>query len=326
MPKKNIKKIPKEVFAKLEMMKSKEVVVGCAIKFKSDDLQSGKMSHIGISVDSTGLHYIKAFVPNEQQGKYSNQNINGLEIIRKDLPKETHFNAIESPNWGDSYNGTHTVYLPYKKFPRDFKPPRELEISVYCKDTQPGQNYYIIVMRVEEVLDRNSKDFNERLLENLNLLLENCGRFGVEEASATMLEYAKSLNVAWEILPPGTLDEVLERVFRGKSPTLKEKDVTSERYKFFMSFKPEKLIFGQSGFRRYFGAMLEDDMVIFENVAYGNAVYVLFGDWERLCKLSRLDLMSGRFGDSFERIIHTGKWKDKVKDIIKQHKKSESDF
>lgn len=321
MAKKNIHKIPKDIYAKLKAIDGKFIVAGCAVKFKAEDITSGRLQHLGISLTTQGLQVPSSVIPPEDQGKYSNQNINGLEIVRKDLPKETHYNSIESPNWGDSYNGTHTVNLPYKKFPRDFQPPRELEILMTCSNTGPNLSTYIIAFKVQETLDKTSKDFEDRLLENLNLLQENVGSCGIESSDVPFAEYSKSLNVSWEILPPGTLDDTISRIFRGKNPTPQEKNVATERYNFFSSLKPKSLVFGQSGFRRYFGALIEDDLVVFENVEYGNAVYVLFDKWEELSKLSRLDLMSGRFGDSFERVVHISGWKDKIKTIVAEKRK-----
>jgi hypothetical protein len=56
--------------------------------------------------------------------------------------------------------------------------------------------------------------------------------------------------------------------------------------------------------------------VVFENIEYGNAVYILFDNWEELSKISRLDLMSGKFNGSFERVVHISGWKGKVKTIV----------
>jgi len=316
MAKHNIYKIPKNILKKIEIIKSNEIVAGCAVKFKAQDLSSGRLKHLGISLTNEGLKILSSIIPPATQGKYSDRNINGLEVIRKDLPKETHYNSIESPNWGDSYNGTHTVDLPYEKYPRDFRPPRELEIIMSCKDVRSGLSVYVISFQIQEVLDKHNKYFEEHLLENLNLLQENIGACGAEAASMPFSEYSKSLHLSWEILPPGTLDETIERVFRGKSPTQQQKDVTTERYNFFRSLKPKSFVFGESGFRRYFGALIEDDLVVFENIEYGNAVYVLFDKWEELSKLSRLDLLSGKFGDSFERVVHKDNWKKKVGMIV----------
>ncbi len=323
MARKNLNKIPPDLMRKVGSISGDEVVVGCAVKFKAQDLVSGRLKHLGIALTERGLEVPTSVIPFETQGKYSKRNINGHEAVRRDLPMETHYNSVESPNWGDSYHGTHTVNLPYPKYPRDFHPPRELEILMNCKDTRPNLATYVIAFQVQEVLDKNAEEFDEHLFENLNLLQENVGACGVEATTVALVDYAKSLHVSWEILPPGTLEETLNRVFRGKTPTLEEKDVVSERYNFFQTLKPKSLVFGQSGFRRYFGALLEDDLVVFENVQYGNAIYIFFDDWEELSKLSRVNLLSGKYGASFERVVHTTGWKEKVKSVVTE-KRSEN--
>lgn len=316
MAKKNIYKIPGQILKKLETIDGKEVIVGCAVKFKAEDLASGELKHLGIVLTEKGLNLPTSIIPPDSQGKYSDRNINGFEVTRKDLPKETHYHSVETPNWGDSYNGTHTVDLPHEKYPRDFHSPRELEIFMKAQDVRPGLPTYIISFQVQEVLSKNDDKFNDYLFDNLNLLQENVGAFGVQEATMPLADYVKSLHVSWEILPPGTLEETIQRVFRGKTPNQQLRDVTTERYNFFQSLNPKNLVFGSSGFRRYFGAQLEDDLVVFENVEYGNAVYILFNNWEELSKLSRLELMSGQFGNSFERIVHTGDWEESIRKVV----------
>ena len=314
--KKNFRNVPSDVHAKLKAIKSDEIVVGCAVKYKSEALLSGKLKHLGVLLTPSGLELPAAIVPKAEQGKFSNQNVNGLEIIRKDLPKETHYNSIESPNWGDSYNGTHTVNLPYKKYPREFRSPRVLEITMFCADTRPGLSVYVIAFQVKEVLSKAARNFGTKLFENLNLLQENAGACGVQAASESLSDYTKSLHVSWEILPPGTVEETIERLFRGETPTTQDKDVATERYQFFSSLKPKSLVYGNSGFSRYFGALIKDDLVVFENIQYGNAVYILFENWEELSKRSRVDLISGKFGNTFDRVIHQSGWKGKVKAIV----------
>jgi len=85
---------------------------------------------------------------------------------------------------------------------------------------------------------------------------------------------------------------------------------------FLASLKPEKMVYGQSGLHRYFGAMLADDLVVFENVEYGNAAYVMYDDWHTLSQKSRTELLSGKHGDNFERVIHAGEWKNRVRFLI----------
>lgn len=130
--KKNLRKIPAEILGKLRTMKTNEIVAGCAVMYQAEVLLAGRLRHLGISIAPEGLVVPHSIVPPASQGKFSTRNIEGKVVIRKDLPKETHYNSIESPNWGDSSNGTHTVDLPYEKYPREFYPPRELEISITC--------------------------------------------------------------------------------------------------------------------------------------------------------------------------------------------------
>ena len=308
--------MPESFRTKLKVIKGNEVVAGCAVKFKAADLAAGRLKHLGITLDPDGLKVPPSSVPPRNQGKYSTWNVEGREIVRKDLPKETHYTSVETPNWGDSSNGTHTVDLPYEKYPREFLPPRELEILTNCHDARPGLDVYVIAFRVQEVLDKMATGFEKLLFEDLNLLQENIGFCGVEAAEMALRDYIKTLRVSWEILPPGTIEQTIQRLFQGKTPLTEEKAVAVERYEFFMSLKPKSLVYGDSGFRRYFGALLEDNLVVFENIQYGNAVYVLFENWGDLSTRSRIDLISGKYGTNFERVVHQSGWKDTVREIV----------
>jgi hypothetical protein len=320
--KKNLRKIPSDILAKTKHLAGNLIVVGCAKKFLATDVQAGCLSHLGINIASTGLVVPPQILPPASQGKYSDRNINGEVIIRKDLPKETHYRSFEAPNWGDSYNGYHTVDVPYEAYPRDFNPPRESEIKIECLNSSLKLSEYLIAFKVEEVLDKTANDFEKQLLENLNLLQENVGACGVEQAGVSLNNYFSSLHVSWEILPPGNKANVLQRLFQGRTATIAQQDVAADRYDFFQKLKAKQLIIGTSGFRRYFGALIEDDLVVFENIEYGNAVYILFNDWKTLSQKSRVELLSGNFGADFERVIHTEGWKEKVEKIIAEWRKS----
>lgn len=314
--KKNIRKIPKNISNKSNTIKNKDIVVGCVRQFTREDIQEGILSHLQIRLTDAGLQFPQSIIPPPEIGKHSSWNVNGREIIRRDLPKETHYNPVDAPNWGDSYYGTHIVDLPYEKYPRDYIAPRNSTIEIECANASPGQSHYIIKFQVSEVLNRDDSEFENRLFDCLNLLQENTGDCGIEEAGATLQDYIQTLHVAWDILPPGTVDEAVERLFAGKQPTQQERETVEERFNFFMSLNPQSLVFGRSGFQRYFGALLRDDLVVFENVEYGNAIYVMFDNWEELSQKSRIDLLSGKFGENFERVVHTGDWQEKVIKII----------
>lgn len=318
MAKKNVRLIPPLIRAKLREFGKASIVAGCSRTFSAEALTRGALVHLGVTLSGGTLSYPKSVLPSEDGGKYSDRNVNGEEIVRRDLPIETHYRSVETPNWGDSYYGTHTVDLPYQKYPRDFIAPDMTEIEISVIDDRKGRNEYVFVFRVARVLDPKSRRFEDDLLEDLNLLQENVGSCGVQKSDATVSDYVKTLRVSWEVLPPGTREEAVERVFRGKTPSPEERAAVEDRYDFLRSLKPEKLVYGTSGLQRYFGGLIRDDLVVFENIEYGNAIYIMFENWQDLSKRTRTELLSGRFGNNFERVMHASGWKGTVRKIIKQ--------
>jgi hypothetical protein len=58
----------------------------------------------------------------------------------------------------------------------------------------------------------------------------------------------------------------------------------------FSSLKPTAYLAGTAKFSAYVGAQFAPDLVVFENVKYGNALYVLYDNWRDVSKRSRLDM------------------------------------
>jgi hypothetical protein len=316
--KKNVRIIPRFITLKLSELKEKDISVVANKMIFRNDIENGKWKHLGINILDGILEYPSSVLPNEEVGKYSSWNANGREIIRRDLPKETHYNTVETPNWGDEYNGTHSVDLPYEKYPRDYIAAKESNISISCSNRDSATGPYQFTFILQSVLRKGKQGFSEQLLADLNIMQENTGSCDIEEASITHENYVKSLYVAWEILPPGTKEEAINRLFKGRAPNKEELDVASDRYDFFKSLNAKNFIYGASGLRRYFGALIREDLVVFENIEYGNAVYVLFDDWQTLSKKSRLEIMSGRHGAKYERVPHNIGWQNKTRKIISE--------
>ena len=250
MAKSNLRVIPQSIKQRLKSLNGRPVIAACSRVYTAKELGDGTLAHLGITLDAGKLAYSQSILPPEKSGKYSYRNINGEEIVRKDLPKETHYNSIESPNWGDSYNGTHTVDLPYEKYPRDFVSPRLMRLKVSARTSETGEANYMMIFEVDRVLDQKDKGFNDDLLVCLNLLQENVGACGIQPSDATIAYYLQTLKVSWEVLPPGTREEALARLFRGRTPSVQEKAAVEERYDFLMGLKPAKLVYGLSGLER----------------------------------------------------------------------------
>ncbi len=326
MAKKNYRITPKSIYQQITKLKERYIVVGCLKIYSSEQLLKGALKHLGIELSSGEIVIPNNLIlPPISSGKYSKENTSGREIIRRDLPKETHYNPIESPNYGDWYNGSHTVNLPYEKFPRDFIGPEYIRINIKIREQDKSAGEFAFTFELDKILDIESQNFESDLLICLNILQENIGTIGVQKTEATLNDYLQTTRIDWEILPPGTREEAIERIFsRHKSTVSQElKQTAGARYDFFMKLKPQKLVYGASGLDRYFGALLNDNLVVFENVEYGNAIYIMYNKWQELSKRTRTELLSGRFGKEFDRVPHTKGWKNKVKSLLKNHNKKQ---
>ncbi len=324
MAKKNIRKIPKLVHVQLKRLNERYIVAACLKIVSSQQLLQGELKHLGIHLSNEELIVPEdPAVPPVTSGKYSRRNIDGYAVIRKDLPKETHYNSVECPNYGDWYNGSHRVDLPYRKYPRDFYGPEHICVKINTKEKGKNKKQYVLTFELDSVLDRKDPNFERDLLKCLNILQENIGMCGVQKANASFNDYLQTTKVDWIILPPGTREEVVDRIFAGyKSPVPEEKKKTAgERYDFFKKLRPKKLVYGMSGIQRYFGALLEKDLVVFENVEYGNAIYIMYSNWQELSKCTRTELLSGRHGKEFNRVPHISGWKDKVEHFVERSRK-----
>lgn len=319
--KKNIIKIPDKLLLKLKKISSNEIVVTVTKNININDIKTGDFKNLNIKLENDKISYENEVLPNEKQGKHSHWNINGREIKRTDLPKEAFCNYIDAPNWGDSYKGTHTVALPGERYPVEFIPPRYSKIDIELLNAGKSNTNFLFRFTLSEVLNKKDKNFNNRLFDCLNIIQENLGDCDVDKSGVSSEEYLKTHYISWEILPPGNKEDFISRLFSGRTYTNQQRDIAESRYDFFYSLNPREIIVGSSGFHRYFGTKLEDNIVLFENVDYGNALYIMYENWEELSKRSRIELLSGRFGTDFDRVTHTGNWKNKVKIIIRNRRR-----
>lgn len=305
---KSYRKIPKRIEARLNAFGQQDIIVACVRRLSAGDVSAFR--DWGLYVGGGRV----SRVPPKRLGRYSTINVDGLEIVRSDLPKYTKTFIFQAPNWNGS--GTHAVYQDRLVYPRDFIAPRQLEVSVeIIKDEPPGVHH--VKFAVEQVLRKSAAEFDSDLLFNLNLLMEVAGAADVFRSDTSLEEYAKTIQLSWEILPPGKVDVVLAGMLRGKPPVSPERrKIMEERLAVLARFEPRVYMAGTSGFLRYFGAQFKDDLVAFENIEYGNALYVMFSDWQNLSQRSRVDLLKGP-RDGFERIEHRKGWEKELRAILR---------
>jgi hypothetical protein len=284
-------------------------------------LRAGELSryaHLGVRYNPPDVEVPLPTVPPAHAGRYSKINVEGKEVVRYDLPMNTKTYYVESPNFGDWSRGSHTNAFDRLVYHRDFIPPKELELTVEVI-ARPDPDLFNIKFGINQVLSKASADFDGDLLYNLNLLQENVGAVDVFPSAATLADYTRTVQVDWEILPPGNLDDVVRRILAKKrgGVTPDERKTMEERLGVFSKFAPTAYLAGTSGFLRYFGAQFRDDLVVFENINYGNALYVMTDKWQELSKRSRVDLLKGP-RDGFERIEHRSGWETQLQGVLQK--------
>jgi len=313
----NLRKVPRTLLDRIRSFDQDDIVVACAKFLKPEDIS--KYDRLGLKLVDGRLVIPPPILPDANTGKYSKANVEGLEVTRKDLPKVPKIYEFESPNWGDWSNGSHTVSWTRDVYQRDFYPPKEVELSIELLEEKNGG--FVVKFSIDQVLNRRTGNFEQELFYNLNLLQENVGASNVFTSAATLADYNAAIRVDWQILPPGRVDDVIREMLAGRRsrPTDEQISIMTERLKVLSQLSPEAYIAGSDGFLRYFGAKFGDDLVVFENTRYGNAIYVMGESWQELSRRTRIDLLAGP-RDSFTRIPHRGRWESDLKDVVERYR------
>lgn len=119
MPRKNLRKIPPNVRAKITGFDVDDVIVACVKRISRNEL--GNYAHLDLRLQNGRFVPPPPSVPAETLGRYCSINVSGQEIVRRDLPMTTKTFSVEAPNWRGY--GTHDVYWTREVYQRDFIPP-----------------------------------------------------------------------------------------------------------------------------------------------------------------------------------------------------------
>lgn len=310
---KHFRRIPDYIEQELLNIQSRHVIVAAIINASLSDIARGEYKNLGIKASDGVIEKPDIIYPDELVGLYARRNRNGIVWVHKDLPKITKTYLFESPNFGDYSKGTHTTFFTREVYQRSFEPPRDWEIAL----TMLNQDKDFATIKVELVvpLDRTNPDFRKDLFFAVNLLQEQCHDCHVFDIAVTDEELSKITVVGWEIFPPGTIERTYS-IFTGKlrdpSP-IRQREI-EQRINVLNSFHPTEYINGVGMNSHYFGAKFGENIVAFENVDYGNALYILFDNWQEISKMSRIDILK-RHERDFIRIIHKEGWER----VLKRH-------
>jgi hypothetical protein len=315
--KSNYLKIPPLVQNALNDIDGDLVAVAATKKIKRSDLDAGQYNHVGLSIDGSSIIAAGPTQPPAGAGKWSERNTHGWDRKREDWPMVQKTWTFESPNFGDGARNGWTMRSWTKDvYQHQTFEPQGMTIEASVLEDKGGEQV-VVKFALAPMLSRSMAEFDLMLLWAINVLQENTGVTGVFPSDATREEYISTVTLDWQIFPPGTADEVVARLLGSAHPTNApdfEKHVR-ERVRLFEGFEPKAYIRGQGGFGSYFGAQFADDLVVFENLRYGNAVYLLYQDWDEASQRSRLDLLRDQDAH-FDRVVHTDGWQNRLISLL----------
>ncbi|MEX2247049.1 MAG: hypothetical protein WEC75_10210 [Dehalococcoidia bacterium] len=318
--KQNFNRLPPELLAKARKFRG-PFVVATPARISLDDIEAGLFEHMGITWIDDGLVFGRQVLPDPKVGRWSATNMYGREVVRKDLPMVSRTYDMETPNYGDWSRGSHTVSHTRQVYQRELIPAKQLSIRVDLIGEETGRRRFAFQFTVDEVLNPSADGSEDALFFALNLLQENVGRSDVFSTEARLEDYLGSLYVNWELLPPGERESNISVILtKVRDLSDRQKLELVDRYDLLATLRPSSFVLGTNGFRHYFGAIFEDDLVVFENIEYGNAVYVMGENWRTLSRLSRTELLA-RAQRDFLRIPHAGSWKKRLRAEVRSRRR-----
>ncbi|MBO9569883.1 MAG: hypothetical protein J7503_13815 [Cellulomonas iranensis] len=259
--------------------------------------------------------YERAVVPPAERGRrWSNYNVNGRVVVRRDLPKAPKtVGGWEVPNFGDWKKGSHVHSATIMAYPRETwfaqRLPIVIDVAERVGDVVP------VGFRVDRVFDRT--DLVERDLHlACSLLRESVGgHVSVVPTDVSVADWLADQRVTWEFLPRGeaTFERVVSRLRVDPSdPRVRE---AGERFVAIDSMRPGAVVVGDGEFSRYFGFKFREDLVALECLDYGNALYLMYEDWQVLGQRTRIDLLADENAD-YDRVVHRKGWQDRLRALL----------
>ena len=313
--KKNFRSTPDFVIDRINEIDSDNVIVATILAVDKNEIEDLKYKNLNLQLNNNQISFNTQYIPERTIGSFSRRNIDGYKIVYKDQEKvRRSFYLGERPNYGDWSKGSFSLFSTRMVYPSDHIPPKEL--SIITELLEETERTFKIKVSVDIVLNRKDYKFDQELFFTINLLQENIHSVNVFSSETTREEYLRTLSLTWDIFPPGERNRDLERIIRN-SRNLSHNDIAflENRYNYLVDLNPVEIIYGVSGMRKYFGAKFSERLVVFENLSYGNAIYVLFENWLELSQMSRTDIQA-RPTDDYIRIKHTSSWQQKLERVI----------
>lgn len=316
--KRSMRKVPLFIETRLSSL-GQYFRVAVVQSIQKADIQAGLYTHIGLTWGDGSVMTAEPRVLDTRFGRYAQRNVDGQVIARRDLPKIEKIIRYINPRpfgRGTPCNVTQVRLVLQREHVAG--PQYALETTVLLV----GDDSCIVRFDVLADFSALDVDIDRKLLFALNLLQEAVGGINVFFPGASVQDYLDTVQVNWEILPAGDRENNLRLILSSFRPRTQEaweelQRRASERYNLFESLFPRSIIRGTGGLSGYMGALIDDQTVVFENLAPGNATYVLFADWTTQSQRTKTDLLAnGVEGEDYIRVVHAGDWQLRIRNLV----------
>lgn len=248
-------------------------------------------------------------------GRFTRFNVEGKEITRRDLPKETIYVSMYSTRKEFRGRDQTEEVTDFVDIPR----------QVYKKEIIPGTGFEIVIeARGDDLFLLINETFNKETDSEIatvgaNIILELVGYCEVfSEQLDTYYKPSHLRRYNWIFLESKELpwEERKERFKEIVESSKKSKQmVIWERLETIVQYKPDFEAIGQNGFSGYVVFGFKDkELYVFESANVGNATYIVKGDWESVSKMSKAEIIKNNLHEW--RLIHRNDWKGKVKKVL----------
>lgn len=281
------------------------------------ELTSDHITKMGFSANpQVGERVLPAIL-----GPISRFNAEGAFIKHRDQPMETCYRQHEwrYQQWHgkDTVEVTKIVDVPYQRYPRTPIPPPSIELSIVVLPS--GETAITTIGAI-------TVDFADpfKLRHSINLMLELFGFCDVIGNDLLPIGVIPVISLNWRVLPPGEMQwSKLEPHLKGILDIQRKgtRPIVEHRLKELNRYEPTFVAVGQGGFTGYiiFG-FPSANMYVLECARYGNATYVLEGNWRELSRLTKSEILKEE--QHKVRIIHKAKWEHHICALFRDNKEA----
>ena len=124
--------------------------------------------------------------------------------------------------------------------------------------------------------------------------------------------------VNWQILPEGKYPWKRLAKLAGGNGNSNDNQGNFEQYRIetILERNPDEVCYGTGGFHGYLVFIFDKkNLVVMENIKYGNATYVFEGDWKEVSQMTKAEIIQEQLMK--HRILHQKGWKSQMRTLLK---------